>query len=101
LPIGLKRRLRLGDEKLDDEDGRVLVWTGGTAGASPPPAPPPQPRSLQAERTPAAPPTPEAERRQLTVLFCDLADSTRLATQLDAEDCAKLCWRIRRRVARC
>ena len=26
-----------------------------------------------------------AERRQLTVLFCDLADSTRLATQLDAE----------------
>ena len=29
---------------------------------------------------------PEAERRQLTVLFCDLADSTRLAGQLDPED---------------
>jgi class 3 adenylate cyclase/tetratricopeptide (TPR) repeat protein len=28
----------------------------------------------------------EAERRQLTVLFCDLADSTRLAGQLDPED---------------
>jgi hypothetical protein len=27
-----------------------------------------------------------AERRQLTVLFCDLADSTRLARQLDPED---------------
>jgi class 3 adenylate cyclase len=30
--------------------------------------------------------TPEAERRQLTVLFCDLVDSTRLARQLDPED---------------
>src|SRR5262249_8356762 len=28
----------------------------------------------------------EAERRQLTVLFCDLADSTRLGRQLDPED---------------
>jgi len=28
---------------------------------------------------------PEAERRQLTVMFCDLADSTRLSQQLDAE----------------
>jgi class 3 adenylate cyclase len=27
-----------------------------------------------------------AERRQLTVMFCDLADSTALSTQLDAED---------------
>jgi Double zinc ribbon len=30
--------------------------------------------------------TPEAERRQLTVLFCDLVDSTVLASQLDPED---------------
>src|SRR5262249_33892765 len=37
----------------------------------------PQPTALQAS---------EAERRQLTVLFCDLADSTRLARQLDPED---------------
>ena len=29
---------------------------------------------------------PEAERRQLTVMFCDLADSTKLSQQLDAED---------------
>ena len=28
----------------------------------------------------------EAERRQLTVLFCDLVDLTRLASQLDPED---------------
>jgi class 3 adenylate cyclase len=35
---------------------------------------------------PAVPATPEAERRQLTVLFCDLVDSTVLASQLDPED---------------
>ena len=43
---------------------------------------------------PAVPPLPvasvpslaEAERRQLTVLFCDLVDSTRLTRQLDPED---------------
>ena len=29
---------------------------------------------------------PEAERRPLTVLFCDLVDSTRLASHLDPED---------------
>src|SRR5262249_52319200 len=41
--------------------------------------------------TPAIPPTqaeplPEAERRQLTVMFCDLVDSTKLSSQLDPED---------------
>jgi class 3 adenylate cyclase/predicted ATPase len=30
--------------------------------------------------------TSEAERRQLTVLFCDLVDSTRLSSQLDPEE---------------
>src|SRR5262249_5099257 len=30
--------------------------------------------------------TPEAERRQLTVMFCDLVDSTKLSSQLDPED---------------
>ena len=35
---------------------------------------------------PAALVPPEAERRPLTVLFCDLVDSTRLASRLDPED---------------
>src|SRR3712207_3286831 len=31
-------------------------------------------------------PAPSAERRQLTVMFCDLVGSTALASQLDPED---------------
>src|SRR5262249_47565110 len=34
----------------------------------------------------AKPPSPEAERRQLTVMFCDLVGSTALSAQLDPED---------------
>jgi class 3 adenylate cyclase/tetratricopeptide (TPR) repeat protein len=33
---------------------------------------------------------PEAERRQITVMFCDLVESTRLATSLDPEDLGSL-----------
>jgi predicted ATPase/class 3 adenylate cyclase len=38
-----------------------------------------------AEDAPAAP-TADAERRQLTVMFCDLVDSTDLASRVDVED---------------
>ena len=31
-------------------------------------------------------PSAQAERRQLTVMFCDLVDSTALASRLDPED---------------
>jgi hypothetical protein len=77
------------------EDDQGVVWTGdaGTAAA---PAPPSIPSDQQLARPadlplPAAPPgsapsTPDAERRQLTVLFGDLVDSTVLASQLDPED---------------
>jgi class 3 adenylate cyclase/predicted ATPase len=37
-------------------------------------------------RNEAAPARRQAERRQLTVMFCDLVDSTRLAGRLDPED---------------
>src|SRR6266487_4180963 len=40
----------------------------------------------QIEPPRAARGAPEAERRQLTVLFCDLVESTALASQLDPED---------------
>jgi class 3 adenylate cyclase len=88
----LKEELIYGQRLAVDEDGRVLVWTGG---ANAPPgsiaAPPPQEEPHAAPSTPAAsssaaPHTSDAERRQLTVLFCDLVDSTVLASQLDPED---------------
>jgi class 3 adenylate cyclase len=101
----LKRRLHLDDDMLEDlkedliyakklaidEDGRVLVWTGGTSSAltaaSPVPLPAtPEVSPARGEAAAIAPSTLEAERRQLTVMFCDLVDSTRLSSQLDPED---------------
>src|SRR5262249_35110422 len=67
-----------------DEAARVLV---GVREAGPPAAPTAPPVSpLPPESAPADPRIPDAERRQLTVLFCDLVDSTALATQLDPEE---------------
>ena len=76
-----------------DEGGRGLVWTG-EAGA---PVSTSQPDSTLAhptaqldQPTRVEPPlesrSREAERRQLTVMFCDLVDSTKLSLQLDPED---------------
>jgi class 3 adenylate cyclase len=92
----LKRQFALDDEFLADlkvelievkqlavdQDGTMLVWTG----------PGPSQRTTKeaplapTAPLPTAPPPAEAERRQLTVLFCDLVDSTRLASQLDPEE---------------
>ena len=108
----LKRRFNLDDAYLDDlktelidaqrlavdEEGRVLVWIG-TAGTPPdlshaPQAPPlalPQDAQSPWVHTPPVPShAMEAERRQLTVLFCDLVDSTALSSQLDPEDLRKV-----------
>src|SRR5215471_8243665 len=101
----LKLRLQLDDDTLEalkedliyakklagDEDGRVLVWTGGTSSAptTASPMPPPATSEVSPARGKAAPVTPwtpDAERRQLTVLFCDIVDSTKLSSQLDPED---------------
>jgi class 3 adenylate cyclase len=68
-----------------DEGGRVLVWTGGVIPPEPSTSPPPPQEGPHAAPPVALRPV-EAERRQLTILFCDLVDSTRLASQLDAED---------------
>jgi class 3 adenylate cyclase len=92
----LKRQFHLDDAYLEDlkvelieaqqlahdENGRVLVWAGET----PPPLHTQADQASQGEGSHIEHRAPEAERRQLTVLFCDLADSTRLARQLDPED---------------
>src|SRR5262249_46764821 len=105
----LKRRFDLDDDYLQDlkeeiihaqrlatdEDGRILVWTGDTTGTaetvSPPVQPTQQSPTQHEQPTQGVPPrsephTPEAERRQLTVMFCDLVESTALSRQLDPED---------------
>jgi len=46
----------------------------------------PKAQSTQGASPLLAPRTPDAERRQLTVMFCDLVDSTKLSSQLDPED---------------
>jgi class 3 adenylate cyclase len=101
----LQRRLQLDDEILEDlkedliyakklamdEGGRVLVWAGGTSSAPTTASPVPLPAAperlpAQGEAAPVGPAPPDAERRQLTVMFCDLVDSTKLSSQLDPED---------------
>jgi class 3 adenylate cyclase len=105
----LKRRFDLDDDYLKDlkdeiihaqrlavdEDGRILVWTGHIEGTtetvSQPDKTAQQPlaqhhQPMQGVPPPSEPRTPEAERRQLTVMFCDLVDSTKLSSQLDPEE---------------
>jgi class 3 adenylate cyclase len=48
---------------------------------------------------PASPPPVDAERRQLTVMFCDLVGSTALSTRLDPEDLRELIGHYHRAVA--
>src|SRR5712691_9280396 len=88
----LKAELLYAQYPIADDNGRGLVWTGESGGVQEP-APPQstqQPVAQQDQPTQAEPPTehrsPEAERRQLTVMFCDLVDSTKLSSQLDPED---------------
>src|SRR6266851_4800678 len=94
-----KRRFSLDDEYLEDlkteiihakrlaidENGAVLVWTGSplqTDAAS-------EPRT-----TASAPISDEGERRQLTVMFCDLVGSTPLSEQSDPEELARFDPRV-------
>ena len=69
----LKDELLYAQRVARDEDGRVLVWCGEASSV------PSAPASIESG-------PPDAERRHLTVLFCDLAESTNLASQLDPED---------------
>src|SRR5215510_11624149 len=103
----LKIRFSLDDEYLEalkaellyvhpvrDDEGRGLIGTGdtvsGQAVAPQPAQPTPQPVVQAQPATQVEPlspaPSPDAERRQLTVMFCDLVDSTKLSSQLDPEE---------------
>ena len=109
----LKMEFALDDEQLDvlkeelidiqelavDKDGKMLIWAGERDPAltpneaqSPPPPPPmpelpPPPAAAAEQPVPATPQVrSQGERRQLTVMFCDLVGSTALSEQLDPEE---------------
>jgi class 3 adenylate cyclase len=91
----LKAELIQGQRLAVDEEGAVLVWTGSTDAPPRPSASALQPGEQpgtseepppQVLTPPDASQSPDAERRQLTIMFCDLVDSTPLASQLDPEE---------------
>jgi class 3 adenylate cyclase/tetratricopeptide (TPR) repeat protein len=109
----LKREFSLDDAYLDDlkaeiiqakklavdEDGAVLVWTGNAAPAAPPvSAPTPAPNRAPLTYTPpyltdkilAVRAALTGERKQVTVLFADIKDSTELIRGLDPEAAQQL-----------
>jgi class 3 adenylate cyclase/tetratricopeptide (TPR) repeat protein len=109
----LKRRFDLADDDIEglkielvevqnlaaDQDNKMLVWTAGTGPASAPISPPvtdqkPPPLSYTptylTEKILTSRSALEGERKQVTVLFADLKDSTELIRDLDPEDAQKL-----------
>jgi class 3 adenylate cyclase/tetratricopeptide (TPR) repeat protein len=95
----LKNELIKGQRLAVDEDGVVLVWTGDASNASPTPSLPVR----HADRVPltytpphltdkilAGRPALAGERKQVTVLFADLKDSTELIRGLDPEAAQQL-----------
>src|SRR5262245_47557392 len=95
----LKRRFALDDDYLQDlksevidaqrrasdEDGKVLVWIGEAEKGEKVK----QAKGETGRDSKLQTPNPElnsAERRQLTVMFCDLVDSTVLSERLDPEE---------------
>ena len=109
----LKLQFKLDDEALEalkdeliysqqlavDAEGKVLVWAGDSSPASPlAAAPAPAEDRAPLAYTPphltdkilAARPALEGERKQVTVLFADLKDSTELIRGLDPEAAQQL-----------
>jgi class 3 adenylate cyclase len=106
----LKRQFQLDDTALEDltvelikgqrlaadEDGEVLVWIGNppsspaSAAAAPTPAPVGYTPPYLAEKILTSRRALEGERKQVTVLFADLKDSTRLIEGLDPEAARQL-----------
>ncbi|MEE8251301.1 MAG: AAA family ATPase [Gemmatimonadales bacterium] len=64
LPLGARRNLQAAIEQSSNEDSNLIAAAQSTKSTT----------------------TREAERRQLTVMFCDLVGSTELSQMLDAED---------------
>jgi class 3 adenylate cyclase len=90
----LKEELIKGQRLAVDEHGDVLVWTGGAASGEAPVFAPARPQGQAplaytpphlAEKILTTRSALEGERKQVTVFFCDLANSTPLAERLGPE----------------
>jgi class 3 adenylate cyclase len=80
VPLGHRRKMLAAVAQLDDTSiAEARIPAPGSLKPQPPVAS-------------TSPPAPEAagERRHVTVMFCDLVDSTGIATRLDAEDWREL-----------
>ena len=91
----LKEEIPYVHESVVEADDRGFTWLGETDGSptttGPSNRPEPQPvveptQPVQETSSPIEPRTPDAERRQLTVMFVDLVGSTSLSGELDPED---------------
>jgi len=82
----LKEELLYSHPQVVDDEGKGLIWTGETADTPVSASPPAQTTQPPDERLAAESRSPEAERRQLTVMFVDIVESTALAGELDPED---------------
>jgi hypothetical protein len=92
----LKEELLYSQSQVRDEDGRGLVWTGDASPTttSPPAATPLVPHDRAplsytpphlAEKILTSRSALEGERKQVTVFFCDITNSTPLAERLGPE----------------
>jgi class 3 adenylate cyclase len=84
--LGHRRKILRAIAELDRPEATAAPPAAARAPAGP--APPP-PSSTPAVAPPQATPRPQeaaGERRYLTVMFCDLVDSTGIAARLDAEE---------------
>jgi class 3 adenylate cyclase/tetratricopeptide (TPR) repeat protein len=99
----LKEELIAGQQLAVDEEGKVLVWTGGVDRASAPSPPAAFSPATAPQRAPLSYTPPyltekildarhrlEGERKQVTVLFADIKDSTELIRDLDPEAAQQL-----------
>jgi class 3 adenylate cyclase len=101
----LKEELLYAQPEIEDDKGRGLLWKGTPDVVSPPPpaSDPASPSAIDQERDPVAY-TPahladkirhsrsalEGERKQVTILFADIKDSTELIKDLDPEEAQHL-----------
>ena len=86
----LKEELLFSDAQITEAEGRGLVWNNETKPSEETPV---QTANAPATELPTSAPSsqpdhevPSGERRQLTVMFCDLVGSTALSEQLDPEE---------------